>query len=248
MKEIDFSIIFNSRNRVDMLTKMLECIQTTTSNLDRLEVLVNFDNDDKDSLSAFEDLISKFNFLTCLVNKREINIHFNVNRMAFMSRGKYIWALGDDCHIMTKDWDKIAFDKFKTASEKYPDEILLGAVNSTSIDKVLQFGWYCDAPILTRAGMNALGYLIHPHFISAGADVATWIIYGSANRIIDMRDILFDHVTHNSIQALQKKDQTQIEYLDRQMSRQTFNPFTYDYSKDIAIIKELTVEKGTNSL
>lgn len=248
MKDIDFSIIFNSRNRVDMLTRMLECIEDTTSNLDKLEVLVNFDNDDKSSLYEFEKLISKFNFLTCLVNKREINIHFNVNRMAFMSRGKYIWALGDDCHIMTKDWDKIASDQFMSASEKYKDKILLGAVNSTSIDKVLQFGWYCDAPILTREGRNALGYLIHPHFISAGADVATWVIYGSVGRIVDMRNICFDHVTHNSVEALKKKDQTQIEYLDRQMSRQVFNPFTYDYSRDIEIIKELTGEKSTNSL
>jgi hypothetical protein len=90
--------------------------------------------------------------------------------------------------------------------------------------------------------LNALGYLIHPHFISVGADVATWVVYASVNRIIDMREIMFDHVTHNSLEACNKKDQTQIEYLQRQMSNQVFNPFTYDYSKYIEEIKKVVYE------
>lgn len=239
MQNIDFSIIFNSRSRVPMLTRMIECIQENTHNIDRLEVIVNFDDDDHDSLPSLSLLESRFKFLKCLVNKRELNIHVNVNKMAFMAKGKYIWALGDDCHIMTKDWDKIAKHKFEYFEKSYPDNILLGAVNSTSIDRVLEYGWYCDAPILTKQGRDALGYLIHPHFISVGADVATWTIYSSVNRIIDMREICFDHVTHNSIEALSKKDKTQIEYLERQFSNQIFNPFTFDYSEDIKKIKEI---------
>lgn len=236
--EIDFSIIFNSRNRVSMLTTMLECIQNTASDISRVEAIVNFDDDDESSLSSIDSLSKRFKFLKCLVNKREHNIHTNVNKMAFMARGEYIWALGDDCHIITKDWDQIAKDKFLKASEIHKDRIFIGAVESTSVDKCLHYGWYCDAPILTKQGRDGLGYLIHPHFVSVGADVATWKVYGSVNRIIDMREIVFDHVTHNTAEACRTKDQTQLEYLDR-MKGQVFNPFDHDYSKDIEKIKEI---------
>lgn len=250
MDKIDFSIVFNSRSRVPMLTRMLECIQDTTYDLNALEVIVNFDDDDEDSLSHLHLLEKRFRFLKCIVNKRELNIHVNVNKMAFMAKGDYIWALGDDCHIITKHWDLIAKTKFEYFALQYPDNIFLGAVDSTSIDRVLEYGWYCDAPILTKQGRDGLGYLIHPHFISVGADVATWKIYSSVGRIIDMREICFDHVTHNSIDSLSKKDKTQIEYLQRQFvhANQVFNPFTYDYSQDIEKIKGITVEKSFNSI
>ena len=52
------------------------------------------------------------------------------------------------------------------------------------------------------------------------------------------REIVFDHVTHNTAEACRTKDQTQLEYLDR-MKGQVFNPFDHDYSKDIEKIKEI---------
>ena len=242
MSEFDFSIIFNSRSRVPMLRKMLESVASKTKDIEKVEVIVNFDDDDQESLPVLHLLKNDFPFLKCLVNPRELNIHTNVNKMAFISKGRYIWPLGDDCHIMTQDWDFIAKDKFEQADELFSDGIFLGAVESTSVDKCLSYGWYCDAPMLTRKGLDALGYLIHPHFISVGADVATWVVYASVNRIIDIREIIFDHVTHNSFEACNKKDQTQIEYLQRQMSNQVFNPFTYDYSKYIEEIKKVVYE------
>ena len=248
MDKIDFSIIFNSRDRVPMLTQMLESVRKNTNCIERLEVIVNFDDDDENSLNAIDGLKKKYKFLKCLVNKREKNIHINVNKMAFMAEGRYIWALGDDCHIMTMGWDRVALSKFHQASFMYPDNIILGAVDSTSVDKVLHYGWYCDAPILTRDARDGLGYLIHPHYVSAGADVATWIIYSSVGRILDLREIIFDHVTHNSIEACNTKDKTQLEYLER-MDLANFNPFTRDYSQEIEQIRNLIdAKKNPDSL
>ena len=240
MSNIDFSIIFNSRDRVDMLTEMFEKVEDTCSNLDKIEVIVNVDDDDLTTVNNIDKLTKRFNFVNFVVSERELNIHTNVNRMAFQSKGDFIWAMGDDCHITTKNWDNIAKEKFIKSFEEYSDKIVLGAVESTSVDKVLNYGWYCDAPILTKEGRDALGYLIHPHFISAGADVATWTIYSSVGRVIDMREICFDHVTHNTYEICSQRDKTQTDYLERQMSNQTFNPFTYDYSSDIEKIVEVT--------
>jgi hypothetical protein len=220
-----------------MLQQMLRSIADTSQDIGSIEVLVNFDNDDYESLSAIPILEMEFPFLKPRINEREINIHVNVNKMALDATGRYIWGLGDDCHIITKHWDKIAEEKFEKFFEDKPDRIAIGAVDSTSVDKCQKHEWYTDAPIATREGIDALGYLIHPHFISLGADVATYMVYSSVNRIIDMRDIVFDHVTHNTLEKVVNPDQTAFEYRERQYSRQPVLPWEYNYSDDIALIK-----------
>ena len=236
---MDFTILFNSRGRVLMLKQMLIRIQNTTFDLDRIEVLVNIDDDDDSSLNSVEELEDEFDFLKFFINPRELNIHKNVNVMANMARGKYIWALGDDCHIMTMHWDKIAKDKLDSYLLDKPDGIVLGAVDSTSVDKEVgkSTGWYCDAPILTSNGWEALGYLIHPHFISLGADVVTFKIYKGVDRIVDLREIVFDHVTHNTIQKVVNPDQTAAEYRSRQRQHQNVDPHSYDCTSEIDILR-----------
>ena len=80
--------------------------------------------------------------------------------------------------------------------------------------------------------------MIHPHFISLGADVATNIVYRSVDRVIDMREIVFDHVTHNTVERVVNPDQTAAEYRQRQYSLQPSAPWQYNYSEDISLIKE----------
>ena len=71
-----------------MLQKMLRCIGDTAYDIDSVEVLVNFDTDDHDSLSAIPILEMEYPFLKPRVNEREVNIHVNVNKMAFDARGR----------------------------------------------------------------------------------------------------------------------------------------------------------------
>lgn len=234
---MNFTILFNSRGRVGLLQQMLRSIADTAQNIDSIEVLVNFDTDDYESISAIPILKIEFPFLKPRVNQREVNIHLNVNKMASEAMGRYVWALGDDCHIITKDWDKIAESKFEEFFADKPDRIAIGAVDSTSVDKCQEHEWYTDAPIATKEGIDALGYMIHPHFISLGADVATTIVYRSVDRIIDMREIVFDHVTHNTLEKVVTPDQTALEYRQRQYSLQPSDPWEYNYSEDIALIK-----------
>lgn len=232
-----FTILFNSRGRVSLLKEMLESIEKTAFNLDEIEVLVNFDNDDYESLQNLPSIKARFPFMQEFVNPRELNIHVHVNKMALRAKGEYIWALGDDCHIQTMHWDKIAQDKFEEYFVDHPDRIAMGAVESTSVDKNTNHIWYTDAPILTREGRDALGFLIHPHFISLGADVATYLIYHGVGRIIDMKEIMFDHVTHNTIQKVINPDRTAAEYRQRQGLVQAVDPWNHDYSADIDRIR-----------
>ena len=220
-----------------MLQQMLRSIADTANDIDSIETLVNFDDDDHPSLNAIPILEMEFPFLKPRVNERELNIHTNVNKMAFDAAGKYIWGLGDDCHIISKHWDKIAEEKFEEFFADKEDRIAIGAVDSTSVDKSKDHDWYTDAPIVTKEGRDALGYMIHPYFISLGADVATNIVYASVDRIINMREIVFDHVTHNTIEKVVNPDKTAFEYRQRQYSLQTTSPWEYNYSEDFALIK-----------
>jgi len=237
---VNFSIILNSRERPQLLTLMLESVQNTTEDLDNIEVIVNFDTDDCISLNILDMLHSKFPFLKSTIFKREHNIHTNVNRLADLATGKYIWALGDDCHILTKNWDVIAKNKFEEYFDSHPDRVALGAVESTSVDKSINtpLGWYSDAPIFSKECRDILGYLIHPHFISLGADVATYTIYKAVDRIIDMKEIVFDHILHNTVQKVITPDKTAYEYRQRQAHFQSLNPFEYDYSQEIKMLKD----------
>ena len=112
---MSFTILFNSRGRVPMLKQMLSRIQNTTYDLDNIEVLINIDDDDTESVNIVEEFEEEFEFVKFLINPRELNIHKHVNIMADMAQGKYIWALGDDCHIITMHWDKIAKDKLDSS-------------------------------------------------------------------------------------------------------------------------------------
>ena len=237
---IDFTILFNSRGRVGLLQNMLQCIQNTTHNLEGIEVLINFDDDDHPSINALPLLEDQFPFIKPRINPREVNIHINVNKIAFEAEGKYIWGLGDDCFIITDGWDKIALEKFDSYLSDKPDRIAMGAVDSTSVDKDQHMMWYTDAPIITKEGRDTLGFLIHPFFISLGADVATNLIYHGVDRIVDMKEIVFDHTTHNTVEKVINPDQTAFEYRQRQAERQVLNPWTYDYSHEIGVLKRRT--------
>jgi hypothetical protein len=215
---MDFTILFNSRNRVGLLQQMLRSIESTAAALLSLEVLVNFDDDDYASLSAIPLLEMEFAFFKPRINPREVNIHINVNKMAMEARGKYIWGLGDDCHILTKHWDKIASERFEHFLKDRPDRIAMGAVESTSVDKSPIHDWYTDAPIITREGRDALGYQ-------------------SVDRIVDMKEIVFDHVLHNTVERVVNPDQTAQEYRQRQAIRQPSDPWEYDYTEEIALIR-----------
>ena len=55
-----------------------------------------------------------------------------------------------------------------------------------------------------------------------------------------MKEIVFDHTTHNTVEKVINPDQTAFEYRQRQAERQVLNPWTYDYSHEIGVLKRRT--------
>lgn len=237
-----FSIVFNSRGRSAMLHECLTRLLETSSGKNSLEIIVNIDDDDQETLQHKSYLEREFKELKILVSERFVNCHTKINELAFLAKGDIILPWGDDCMMLTDGWDEAAKWHFMSKSFGASDNIWMGGIDSTSVDKVLHthVGWYPDIFFITKEGRDANGWLVHPHFISLGADVATYCVYKGADRYIDLRMIKMDHVTHNTIEKVINPDNTAAEYRARQYQRQSVDPFNYNYSDDIAKLKNRT--------
>jgi hypothetical protein len=183
---MDFSILINSRERPAILTEGLLKLQKFTSDTDKIEVLINFDDDDV----TVPDLTA-FPFVFSYRSPRTSYLHTNINRLYKECTGKYIWCLNDDGHVGTDDWDEIALEELK----KYEDGIIAGGFYDDSLDKIDTR--YASFPLISRKAIDAVGFVIPDEIMSWGGDVFTWKLYSSINRYIVIEDVIVNHITRN---------------------------------------------------
>lgn len=103
------SILIPTRNRFDSLLKAVNSIIEKTNKLDRIEILIRFDEDDENSLSRVEELPTdkvSINIITGKRHKYEF-LHKYVNEMCAETKGEFIVWFNDDCIIETQGWDNI---------------------------------------------------------------------------------------------------------------------------------------------
>ena len=207
--------------------------------INNLQIILNIDDDDVETRETAFGLRAAFpNNIEIRISPRFTNCHEPINKLAFQTDADLILPWGDDCFMVTPLWDKLAREYYSSFREDNPDGIALLAIESNSCDKMLQYGWYPDTFIISKEGRDANGWLVHPHFISLGADVATFAVYANSNRAIDCRRIEFDHATHRTVHDVVNPDQTAKEYRERQARLQAVDPFSYDYTKDIEKLQQ----------
>jgi hypothetical protein len=182
--DMDFSIILPSRGRPALLKQLLESIKETTTRPDRIEVLVAMDDDDFVPFT----LNSDYPFTHFIVGKQQTNFSAGYyNRLAGMSRGRFIHALNDDTVFRTPGWDCIALEALKDADLCYG-----------RVDDVRSLGGqYCFFPILSRRTVDLLGYFFHPGFPTWGADVHLWRVFHALGLVVNV-PIVVEHVSHHT--------------------------------------------------
>jgi hypothetical protein len=219
-----FTLILNSRKRVQQLGNLLESIRIKSSNLDNIEILIGVDDDDESTmfyLKAYSGLI--MNNVQMIVSPRPANLHVSLNKLAAMATGHFIFVLNDDTEMVTNHWDL-------ELSKINPNEVWYIATQDNSADKE-QGGKYSSFPILTRAAYDALGYFMSEAFVGLGADVHLWRVFDSVGRT-KQSSIELDHVFHRTVFHVQSPDQTAMEM--RQNSwRSNFDCWGIDISKDV---------------
>jgi hypothetical protein len=196
MNNIDFSLILPSRERIPVLTGLLDSIKDTTLKQDRIECLVCIDWDDRESQAAKRDLEAKYPWLSMITTARQNNMTAGYyTPMALFSNGRYVQVLNDDARFTTPGWDQSALRVLESYKELHPDGILYGRTWDD-----LGAGYSCF-PLLSREAIEAAGWCFHPEFPTWGADIHLHQIYHQLQRIVDMpyslrHDQQRDHINH----------------------------------------------------
>lgn len=202
----NFSLITPTRRRVGRLTNFLNSVFYKTKDKSSIEVLLAYDSDDKWTKAVVEPLEHDFKNINLKMFEfgRSINLHYYYNQLYKHSTGKTLITLNDDSMFLTQDWDELAKKKIDEYTNKYPDEIYYGDIDDLLL--VRACGKYCCFPFISRKIVDVLGYLQNEDFFWGGADIYLGNIVHELGRVIDMREIQIDHMSHHNHKDIEKDD------------------------------------------
>jgi len=109
-KEKLVTIIFPSRGRYDLVEKLLLSIEETTLNKKWIEVISICDHDDKQTLNLFHNISSQITYDFKFISRKQQekldlpNDYYNLG-LKLSSDSYFTWILGNDCKLITQDWD-----------------------------------------------------------------------------------------------------------------------------------------------
>ena len=204
-----FSLFLNTRQRTALLSNLLRSIDGTISGNNDIEILLGIDDDDIQTCNFIQNLdlvlpdSSVVPNIVTHTTTRPDNLHIKMNDLAEKSSGDFLFVLNDDVEFLTPSWDEIVRSKFKSVAVK--DGIYYIGIHDTSIDKP-ENKQYSSFPALTREAYVALGYFMSENFVGLGADVHLWRIFNEVGRIIDMPEVVLDHVRHNTLEKVVSPD------------------------------------------
>ena len=188
---MNFSIIFPTRERTELLKKCLESIDQNTEDTDRIEVLLAIDDDDKRTDYGF---LEDYSFVRAFRVRRSVNFSKDYyNFLASQSRGKWIICANDDCQFETSCWDSVAYNILKDRSN-----VIYGFIND-GMDgfRVKHYGKYCSFPLQGREGYNVLGYIFPDRIPIWGSNLWVKALYEQIGSVVEL-PILVKHYTHRN--------------------------------------------------
>ena len=241
---MNFSIILNSRGRPYYLTSLLESIFSKAKEPDLIEVLVKVDDDDRETINTISVLETLYPNLKIIISPRPKNLHVTINELASVSTGDFLFVINDDVLFNTDNWDSIIIKKALVEFQKNGDKILYVGVKDTSVDKATD-GKYASFPIISRESYQALGYFMSEHFVGLGADVFIYRIFEGVDRVLQVGEVVLDHLLHQTVQQVNNPDLTNFE-----MRQNTYRnvpngtPWDLDISEELGLLNE----KITNSI
>lgn len=242
---MNFSIILNTRGRVSQLARFITAIQTNTSDLSDIELVIRCDIDDQptiDFLGALDDDVvqPRYNVITGV---RPFSLNASINELAAASKGRYIFVLNDDAEVHTLGWDKIAveyIEKFKQENH-IKDDIIYGLTSDTSMDKP-EGTQYASFPIISAEAVRVLGYFMDPRFVGLGGDSGIYRVYEAIGRVVDMPNLIIDHVFHDTLFKVNAPDKTAYE-MRMNTYAHPINPFTIDVSDSVKKLQDYIKQK-----
>lgn len=183
------SVIVPTRGRPQQLASFLDSVSAMTHRLDRLEVILVVDNDDRSCDDVEQDGLTLR--LVEIAPGRSMS---ELNRAGYeVAAGDYLMLLNDDVVLRTPGWD----DQARAAFRTFDDGIVLVHVNDRLFEHRL-----CTFPFLTRAFCEVVGGICPPGYERYRIDDHIYNVFNLLNvlgkdRILYLPDVVFEH--HNYI-------------------------------------------------
>ena len=210
---MQFSLIIPSRQRTELLYNLLYSVKDISADTHNLEALIVIDSDDIGTQKIRQQYTQEFPFARFLSRERSqwLNRDY-INYAAERSQGKYLALLNDDVVFTTRGWDAIAFAK----CEEYlkPDGLLYGMTQDGSDElRDWQQLTYTSFPIISRKAAEVLNYAMPPWMRSWGADIYLYKLFNAVERVLNLREICFYHVSHHNQARERDRVNDHVQYL-----------------------------------
>ena len=228
---IQFSVFLNSRGRPQLLENAINSVYDNCSYPNSIEMLVRVDTDDRETIRALNTL--EHPNLSYFVGPRPQNLIASYNELVNQAKGQYLFVFNDDVQLLTKDWDKIILNKIESFKKErgIVDDIVYCETSDTSVDKTAGHD-YCSFMIISKEAVDALGYFMNEAFVTLGGDSHIHRIYKAIDRIVDCKEILLDHIGHNTIERIMNPDIVAAEYRQKAWITSP-SPFDFDIKDEI---------------
>ena len=211
------SIIVPSRGRKELIESFLQSIEDNTKVKNRVQIITVTDTDNIEDTTNILNYYNnnKLTFdLFNIVRPRSTYINEDYYNFAYpLTNSYFVWALGNDCKIITKDWDEIFY--------KHTNPFFSNIIQNKKYyyihpyDDIHQTASEANCfPILSSNYCDTVGEMLPCFFKNWTADTYLWdsIVQKNLDKfeIIDLIDsIAIEHICiHNS---KYEKDNVHIE-------------------------------------
>ena len=190
--EIKFSFVFPSRDRQDLLKKLIDSLIKNTSKINEIEVLIAVDNDDMKT----SDFLAALNLSFVKIFHVARSLNFSRDYYTFLakqSKGRWIITINDDCVCETPSWDTIAYEILKDKPS-----VIYGRIED-GLDgfRANGHGNYSCFPLQGRGGFEALGWIFPERIPVWGADIHIRNLYLQVDSVVNI-PIMFRHYSHHN--------------------------------------------------
>ena len=194
-----FSIIFPTRERIELLTDLLNSIDQTTFDKDNIEVLIAVDTDDFETQNRLLKIINAgYYWIQMHVVHRSLNFSRDYyTHLYTKSTGKWIIVCNDDCQFLTPNWDVIAEETLNQFIGKDPNVVLGWIEDHLGEHRYTHIANYCCFPLLGRDGVDAFHSIFPDRIPTWGADCWAQKLYSNVDKIVKI-PMEIKHISHHN--------------------------------------------------
>jgi glycosyltransferase involved in cell wall biosynthesis len=177
------SIIFPTRNRPANVTRFVDSIFDTASNVSDIELCIYLDDDDVVSIPVIEETAKRIN-TQALQGNIKIGSHM-YNELYRIATGDLFMFAADDIVFRTKGWDDIVKQKFNEVADKIlfvygEDGFQRGRIGTHGF---IHANW-----------IDAVGYVLPPKLASSYTDEWITELSERVGRKCYLPDLLIEHL------------------------------------------------------